>query len=116
MRIPCQFILLATLLACAGPSCKKEEDPKLIEKREQQQVEIARLKGELALLEEKLKNVPPDVTAELADITQQTELKAAEVTKLEAEKAGLEARKLALQKEFDAYRAKYPIPKTPTQP
>jgi chromosome segregation ATPase len=98
-------ILILVALACA--SCS--DDPKLVEKREQQKAEIARLKGELALIDEKLKNLPPDVSADLAVAKQLAEKQAAEVAGLENEVADLEARKRALQSEFDAYRAKYQI-------
>ena len=110
MRSPSRFLILSLFISLSGLSCSKKEDPLLLEKREQQKTEIARLKGELALLEEKLKNLPPDVTAELETATKQAEQQAAEIAKLEAETAALEARKRALQKEFDAYRAKYPTP------
>jgi chromosome segregation ATPase len=103
------LILPSLLLSLTCSSCDKE-DPRLLEKREQQKAEIVRLTGELNLLEEKLKNLPPDVTKDLEKAAQQAEQQAAEVIKLEAEAADLDARKRALQKEFDAYRAKYPVP------
>ncbi len=107
MKFPPRLLVLSLALACG--SCNKE-DPQLLEKREQQKAEIARLKGEITLIEEKLRLLPPDVSAEVAAVTQQVEQKAAEVATLEGETATLESRKRALQKEFDAYRAKYPIP------
>ena len=110
MRSPSRFLLLSLFVSLSCFSCGKKEDPLLLEKREQQKTEIARLKGELALLEEKLKNLPPDVTAELEAASRQAEQQTAEIAKLEAEAADLEARKRALQKEYDAYRAKYPTP------
>ena len=97
--------LLLAILCC--PSCG--DDPKLVEKRDKQRAEIARLKGEIALIEEKLKNMPPDVTAELATARKRADEQAAEVAKLETEVAELEARKRAMQAEFDTYRAKYQL-------
>ena len=85
------------------------EDPKLVEKREKQKIEITQLKGDVALVEEKLKNLPPDVSAGLAEARQVAEKQSAEVAKLEAEVTALDSRKRALQSEFDSYRVKYQI-------
>lgn len=100
----CSLLILITL-SCA--SCS--DDPKLVEKREKQKFEIARLKGELALIEERLKNLPPDVSTDLIAAKQLSDRQTAEVAGLEKEIAGLEARKKNLQKEFDVYRAKYQV-------
>lgn len=98
---------LAILLALACASCG--DDPKLVEKREKQRAEISRLKGELALIEEKLKDLPPDVSKELAEVKKVAERQSAEVAALETEVAALEAKKRSLQGEFDAYQAKYQV-------
>jgi cell division protein FtsB len=98
---------LAALLMMASASCG--DDPKLVEKREQQKAEITRLKGEIALIDEKLKNLPPDVTSQLVDAKAAAEKQAAEVAALEREVGDLDARKRALEKEFDTYRVKYPV-------
>ena len=90
----------------AAVSCK--EDPKLIEKREQQKTEIVRLKGELALLEEKLKSIPEDLSSQLAEAERQLKEQTEDIAKLEAETAELDAHKRQLQKSFDEYRTKYP--------
>ncbi len=94
------LVSLITLTSCS-------EDPKLVEKREKQRAEITRLKGDVALIEEKLKNLPPDVSADLAEAKVTSEKQTAEVARLESEVAALDARKRALQKEFDLYQAKY---------
>lgn len=96
---------LALLFAIACTSCS--DDPKLVEKREKQKAEISRLKGELALISEKLKNLPPDVSDELADARAVAEKQSIEVAGLETEVAGLEAKKRSLQSDFDAYQLKY---------
>jgi predicted trehalose synthase len=88
------------------------EDPKMVEKREQQKAEITRLKGELALIDEKLKSLPPDVSSEVSEAKLTAEKQTAEVARLEAEVATLDARKSALQKEYDAYRVKYQVKET----
>ena len=98
---------IAVCLALCSASCG--DDPKLVEKHEKQKAEVARLKGELALIEEKLKNLPPDVGEELKKARERTAEQTAEIARLETEIAGLEARKRSLQSEFDSYRAKYQI-------
>lgn len=101
------LLILTTLTALALSSCG--DDPKLVEKREKQKAEISHLKGEIALIDEKLKNLPPDVSAELAEAKQLAETQHAEVEKLEGEVATLDAKKRTLQKEYDAYRVKYQL-------
>jgi len=102
---PILFIpLILPLLLCAG--CDSKE---LVQKREQQQVEITRLRGELKLIDEKLKNMPPDRSKELAAAKEQEEAQLAEIKALESEVADLEERKRELQSEFESYRAKYPV-------
>jgi peptidoglycan hydrolase CwlO-like protein len=102
------FPRLLSLSACLIlSSCG--DDPELVKKREQQKAEIARLEGEVALLTEKLESLPPDRSNELADIKIKAESQAAEMEKLDAEIVGLEAKKRALENEFDAYKKKYPV-------
>jgi peptidoglycan hydrolase CwlO-like protein len=98
---------LTFLLTIAFVSCS--EDPKLVEQREKQKVEIARLKGDLALVNEKLKNLPPDVADQLAEARKLSEKQSAEVASLETEVAALEAKKRSLKNEFEAYQAKYQV-------
>lgn len=98
---------LAILLALFSVSCS--DDPKLVEKREKQKVELARLRGEISLLDEKIRNLPPDVTDQLAEARQIAAKQAAEVASLEAEVTALEARKRSLENEFEAYQAKYQV-------
>ena len=98
---------VAILLAVSCASCS--DDPKLVEQREKQKAEISRLKGELALIDEKLKSLPPDVSADLVEAKQVSEKQSAEVAGLETEVAALEAKKRSLQSEFDAYKIKYQV-------
>lgn len=79
----------------------------MVAKREKQRAEIIQLKGDLALVDEKLKDVPPDVSEELAETKKQVEQASAKVSELETEVATLEAKKRAVQDEFDTYRVKY---------
>ena len=98
---------LAILLALLSVSCS--DDPKLVEKREKQKVQLARLRGEISLLDEKIRNLPPDVTGQLAEARQTAAKQAAEVASLEAEVTALEAKKRSLESEFEAYQAKYQV-------
>jgi hypothetical protein len=104
---PIRSCWLLVLFSFFFTSCS--DDPKLVEKREKQKAEIIRLKGELAFIEEKLKSLPADVSADLAEARKLSEKQAAEVAELEKEVAGLEARKRSLQSEFDAYKVKYQL-------
>lgn len=98
---------LAVLFALSCVSCG--EDPKLVAKRDEQKAEIAKLKGELALIDEKLKSLPSDVTAQMADAKELSAKQTSEVAVLEKEMTGIEARKRALNNEFAAYKLKYPV-------
>ena len=98
---------LAIVLALLSVSCS--DDPKLVEKREKQKVELARLRGEISLLDEKIRNLPPDVTDQLVAARQTAAKQAAEVASLEAEVTALEAKKRSLESEFEAYQAKYQV-------
>ncbi|MEO5912725.1 MAG: hypothetical protein ABIS50_00715 [Luteolibacter sp.] len=107
MKLLLRSCPLALLLALTCASCS--EDPKLVEKREKQKAEITRLKGELALIDEKMKNLPPDVSKELDDARKVSEKQSAEVTVLETDVAALEAKKRSLQKDYEIYQAKYQV-------
>lgn len=98
---------LAFSFSLASLSCS--EDPVMVEKRERQRIEITRLKGEIALIEEKLKSLPPDVSSELEAAKKVLTKQTAEVEKLEAEVVELELRKRGIQKEFEAYQMKYKV-------
>lgn len=96
---------LAALLVLAITSC--DDDPALIEKREKQRAEVIKLKGEIALIEERIKSMPADVSEELTAAKQVAAENAAEVEKLETEVAALEAKRRSLQDDFDTYRIRY---------
>ena len=63
-----RFVIL--LLALPLASCL--EDPKLVKKREEQKIEIARLNREIQALDEKVKSMPEDVSSQLAEVKRQT--------------------------------------------
>jgi peptidoglycan hydrolase CwlO-like protein len=104
MKFPTLTCSFAMIIALCSASCS---DPALVEKREKQKAEIARLKGELALVSEKIKNLPPDVSEQLAEARKLSDKQNSDVTALEAEIATLENKKKSLQSEFDAYKLKY---------
>lgn len=85
------------------------EDPELLKKSRDQQLEITQLRGELALLEEKLRNLPPDKSEELALAKEQAKSQEAEIQSIEAEISKLETRRKELDDEFESYRRKYPV-------
>lgn len=87
-------------------SCDRE-DPALLQKKNDQAKEIIRLKGEILILEEKVQNMPPDVSAELETRRKEIASQEAAIKDLEANVKELEQRKLELQREFDAYKGKY---------
>jgi hypothetical protein len=105
MKHPYRPWSLAILLVLALTSCG--DDPVMVEKREKQRAEIIKLKGELALIDERIKIMPPDVSEELTVAKQVAAKNAAEVAELETEVAALEAKKRAVQEEFDTYRIHY---------
>jgi len=107
MKHPTFVHLAAIVLACSCVSCG--DDPELVEKSEQQKAEIMRLNGELALMKEKFKSLPPDFSAELEEARKQKNGQMAEVARLEAELSELTERKQSLQAEFESYRKKYQV-------
>jgi predicted nucleic acid-binding Zn-ribbon protein len=102
-------ILNFAMLVAVAASISSCESPELARKRDQQLLEIARLKGELALVEEKLKALPPDRSESLAKAEAESVAQNVELKKLESEIADLELKKASLEKEFDAYKSKYVI-------
>lgn len=102
-------ILHYTLLLTVSIAVSSCESPELARKRDQQLLEIARLKGELALVEEKMKALPPDRSESLAKAEAEEAAQNEEMKKLESEIADLEVKKKALEKEFEDYKSKYVI-------
>jgi molecular chaperone GrpE (heat shock protein) len=98
------FIFLGSLLL---NSCG--DDPKTVAKFEAQKIEITKLKGELLLIEEKLKNLPPDVSKDLAKSKVVFEKQSSEISQLETEVSDLEAKKRKLQADYDAYKLRYQL-------
>ena len=107
MKHPLPIHYFAAFAALACWSCG--DAPELVAKREKQKAEIARLNGELALIEEKIKNMPPDVSGELEAARKKADEQTAQIQSMENEIKELQARKRTLQGEFDSYRAKYQL-------
>lgn len=89
--------------------CSCKEDPELVRKREEQQTEIKRLQGELEVIQEKLKDIPPDKTKELVIAQGEAEAQTDEIARLEKEVATLEAKKKDVEGQFSEYKKKYPL-------
>lgn len=85
------------------------EDPELVRKHGEQEAEIAKLKGEITLLEERLKYLPPDHSEDLKATEAEAMKLEAEHKQLEAEVAKLEAEHDALKKQYEDYRRKYAV-------
>ena len=96
----CLAIVATFFCVCCG------DDVELIEKKNSQAAEITRLQGEIALIEEKLRTLPPDLSGELESKRKEIAAQEAEIKQLEAKIREQEERKNALQQEFSAYRAK----------
>lgn len=106
LRAALRSTLLLTILFSLN-SCG--DDPALVKKREEQKTEIARLEGEIAILDEKLKALPPDRSNELADARKKAEIQTKDIENLEQEIADLETKKRTLEAEIEAYKEKYPV-------
>lgn len=85
------------------------DSPEMVRQRDEQALEITKLRGELAVIEEKLKDLPADKTADLATIEEEAKTQQEEITKLEAEIKDLEENKKSVEKEFEDYKRKYVI-------
>ncbi len=99
--------LTAITIPFLSVSCN--EDPELVKKHGEQQAEIARLSGELALLQERLKNVPPDESKELKNTRAEAEKLEEQRKLLSDEVAALEAEQKDLLEKFEDYKRKYSI-------
>ena len=99
----CTLAVIPTLFLI---SCESKE---LTRKKEQQSIEITRLKAELNLVEEKLRNLPPDRATELAAAEIEAEAQKEEVKELETEVTALETKKRDLERQFDDYKRKYAV-------
>lgn len=97
------------IVAAFGAVLSSCDSPELVRKRDQQALEITKLKGELSVVEERLKDIPPDRTEDLSVIEQEAKTQQEEITKLEGEIKDLEAKKESVEKEFQEYKRKYVI-------
>jgi septal ring factor EnvC (AmiA/AmiB activator) len=97
---------VAALVICvAMSSCG--DDPELVRKRDEQRAEIAKLNGQLELLQEKMEQIPPDRGAKIEELKLQAEENRTQIAALEAEIEGLQKQKADVEKQHQAYRRKY---------
>lgn len=107
MNFPHHSKLLIVASSLLLSSCG--DDPKTVAKFESQKIEIAKLKGELLLIEEKLKNLPPDLSKDLVKSKDVFEKQSAEITLLQTEVSDIEGKKRKLQADYDAYKLRYQL-------
>lgn len=97
----------ALLIAAASVSCS--DDPELVRKRDEQKAEIRKLEGELAILQERMEQAPPDRSADLARLKEDAVKNKEQIEALETEIADLEKRKAAIEAQHESYRRKYVV-------
>ncbi|MGJ8641985.1 MAG: hypothetical protein ACSHX9_01140 [Luteolibacter sp.] len=102
IRLPLIAVTSFFLASCG-------DDPELVKKRGEQEAKIAKLKGDLALVQEQLKSLPSDKSKELALSKKQTELLEAKRKKLATEVSSLEIERDRIKKEYEDYRRKYAV-------
>lgn len=97
----------ALLLAVASVSCG--DDPELVRQRDEQKAEIRKLEGELAILQERIEQAPPDRGTDLLRLKEEALQNQQKIEALETEIAELEKRKVKIDADHQAYRRKYPV-------
>lgn len=97
------FLTLTFTLASCG------DDPELVRKREEQRAEIQRLQGELAILQEKLKNAPADQSEELAKTEEEITQEQSKISSLETEIASLKDRRRDVEEKLKRFQREYPL-------
>lgn len=85
------------------------DDPELIKKRNEQKIEISRLESELIIMNEQLKGIPADRSAQLDELKKELEAQAQHLNNLEQEVIQLEKDKRDALKKYQDYKKKYPI-------
>lgn len=105
MKPRISHILLLSLIAltsCGG-------DPQLVKKRQEQNHEIARLEGELEMLQENLRRFPADCTTELDQMKETVKKQIEELEELENQMQQMEQKTRKAQEELERYQKNYPI-------
>lgn len=100
-------VLTPIVLSLLFISCG--EDPELVKRHGEQEAEIAKLRGELALVQERLKNLPDDHSSELEKVVMESKKLETERKHLTEEVSSLEAEQKVLQEKYEAYQRKYAI-------
>lgn len=101
-----RLLLTLAISSVALFSC---DSPEMVRKKDEQSVQITKLKGELAVLEEQLKAMPVDRSVDLAKLQQEAKAQKEEIEKLEQEVKDLEVKRDETQKEFENYKKKYVV-------
>lgn len=96
-------IVAALLISSCG------EDSELVKQHGEQEAELAKLRGELALVQERIKHVPTDQSAELKEAQEKRAKLEAELKALDTEIASLEEDKNKLEQEYEAYQRRYVV-------
>lgn len=97
----------AAALCLAFSSCS--DDPAMVAKREQQRAEISKLESELAILQERMGQLPPDRSGDVEELKEKAEANQDEIAALESEIDELEREKAKIEREHEAYRRKYAV-------
>ena len=85
------------------------KDEKTVNKIQKQKAEIIRLKDEIAVIEDEIKNFPPDIGVKLAESKKTNKRQAEEVARLEESIIELKRREIDLQNQYEIYCAKYKV-------
>jgi septal ring factor EnvC (AmiA/AmiB activator) len=106
-----QFSISKKIILIVTPFffCACSEDSELVKKHGEQEVELAKLRGELALIEEQIKNMPQDQSAEVKKFKEKQSKLETELNVLDSEVAKLEAEKKKLERDYEEYRRRYVV-------
>ena len=107
--IPILFRQLLVPIVTASLLCSCGEDAELVRKHGAQEAEVAKLRGELALLEERLKNIPEDHSAQLKEAQEKQVKLEAELEGLNNEIGALEEKRKKLLEDYANYQQRYVV-------
>ncbi len=107
MKLKPVHILLGAITSLSLASC---EDPRLVQKHSQQEAELTKLRGEFALLEERLKTMPEDQSLKLKEARLKQQNLEAELESLDSEVVSLEEEKKKLEEDYKMYQSRYVVP------
>jgi septal ring factor EnvC (AmiA/AmiB activator) len=85
------------------------KDEEMVNKIQKQKVEITRLRDEIAVIEDEIKNFPPNIEAKLEESKKTNKRQSEEVARLEESIIELNRREIDLQNQYKIYCAKYKV-------